>query len=296
MNYSTIGAAIGGAKGAKLVAPLRLTNTGDSEATVSFEDVDETGTTLKTRSAAAPEWADWDMSEITLQPGEYIEICGENQEAGGFLGQFSMTGTIAASGSIMSMVYGEKTNEQNQLIIPYSKAFGGSNDNSGLFYVCTSLVAAPELPATQLADYCYCEMFQGCTSLVNAPEFHATQLAYSCCSDMFNGCTSLVAAPELPATQLANSCYLEMFIGCTSLVAAPELPATQLVDNCYSSMFEGCSSLNFVRVAFADWGDDFTDTWLDGVAAEGTFTCPAGLDTTTRDASHVPADWTVVNA
>ena len=34
-----------------------------------------------------------------------------------------------------------------------------------MFYGCTSLTTAPELPATTLADYCYGSMFQGCSNL-----------------------------------------------------------------------------------------------------------------------------------
>ena len=60
-------------------------------------------------------------------------------------------------------------------------------------------------------------MFWDCTSLENAPELPATALAQSCYVDMFWGCTSLVNAPELPATTLANYCYGSMFRGCTSL-------------------------------------------------------------------------------
>ena len=34
-----------------------------------------------------------------------------------------------------------------------------------MFHGCTGLTAAPELPATTLADYCYSDMFYGCTGL-----------------------------------------------------------------------------------------------------------------------------------
>ena len=62
--------------------------------------------------------------------------------------------------------------------------------------------------------YCYSYMFYNCTSLTQAPELPATTLAYSCYYYMFNGCTSLTKAPELPATTLANTCYGYMFYNC----------------------------------------------------------------------------------
>ena len=233
----------------ELVAPLRLTNAGNDEATVEFFDNYGTGTKLKIRRATDQPWQVWDFSTVTLQEGEFVEICGENSECTNMLGKFELTGTIEASGSIMSMIYGESTNARNQLKLTFN-AFGYYDDNSGdedgMFYGCTGLTAAPELPATTLAAYCY----QG----------------------MFNGCTGLTAAPELPATTLAAYCYQDMFYGCTGIEE--------------------------ITVGFTAWDDDnsATDNWLDSVAAAGTFTCPAGLDTTTRDSSHVPENWTVVNA
>ena len=50
-------------------------------------------------------------------------------------------------------------------------------------------------------------MFTGCSSLTKAPELPATELKEGCYLNMFNECTSLIQAPELPATVLDNSCY-----------------------------------------------------------------------------------------
>ncbi|MBS7363806.1 MAG: T9SS type A sorting domain-containing protein [Paludibacteraceae bacterium] len=146
---------------------------------------------------------------------------------------FTMTGKIAVSGSVMSLIDG--TGET--LVVPADYCF------YSLFSGCTSLTQAPELSATTLADFCYYEMFKGCTSLTQAPELPATTLAGCCYNGMFRGCTSLTQAPELPATTLAVFCYREMFSGCTSLTQAPELPATTLADGCYQYMFSGCTSL-----------------------------------------------------
>ena len=117
-----------------------------------------------------------------------------------------------------------------------------------LFKDCAVLTSTPELPATQLASYCYSDMFYGCTSLTSAPELKATTLAYSCYDGMFMGCTSLTAAPELKATTLENSCYSNMFRNCTSLTSAPELKATTLQDCCYLEMFSGCKKLSTVTM------------------------------------------------
>ena len=148
---------------------------------------------------------------------------------------FVMSGEIAASGNVMSLI----DPDCNATAIP-----GTGFCFYKLFMNCTSLTAAPELPATSLASCCYANMFYGCKSLTAAPALPATNLALSCYSNMFNGCTNLTAAPALPAPTLAESCYINMFYGCTNLTAAPALlPAPTLVKNCYYCMFQGCNSL-----------------------------------------------------
>ena len=114
---------------------------------------------------------------------------------------------------------------------------------SYLFKDCASLTTAPELPATTLADRCYCGMFYKCAGLTTAPELPATTLADYCYSAMFSNCTGLTTAPELPATTLADYCYSNMFAYCTGLTIAPELPATTLAPYCYCAMLYLCDSL-----------------------------------------------------
>ena len=146
---------------------------------------------------------------------------------------FKMEGSIAASGSVMSLVDGNGEGKT----IPHDYCF------YRLFEHCSSLTKAPELLATTLADCCYYSMFNGCTNLAKAPELPATTLAERCYMGMFEGCTNLKQAPQLPANTLAGGCYCGMFSGCTSLRQAPELPAKKLTEGCYYAMFDGCASL-----------------------------------------------------
>ena len=146
----------------------------------------------------------------------------------------------------------------------------GSCYNS-MFSGCTSLTDAPELPATTLADNCYLNMFLGCTGLTSAPELKATTLAGSCYYGMFYGCTSLTAAPELKATTLEKYCYNRMFKGCTSLTAAPKLKATTLANYCYYDMFSGCTKLSTVTMlAPSDQISNWCDNWLDNAGTDPT--------------------------
>ena len=119
----------------------------------------------------------------------------------------------------------------------------------------------------------------------------------SFCYSMFSGCANLTTAPDLPATTLADNCYNGMFSGCTSLTTAPALPATTLAEYCYKGMFSGCEKISSLAVYFTAFNQTLSCTigWLEGVSTTGIFHCPSSLDTTTRDASHVPAGWTISN-
>jgi hypothetical protein len=169
--------------------------------------------------------------------------------------KFVMSGKIAATGNIMSMLnYIDECKTDC-----FANLFNGCSSLTTaptlpatnlaqscyeyMFYGCRSLTTAPTLPATNLTKWCYQYMFSSCRSLTVAPELPATNLAQSCYSSMFYGCSKLTVAPELPATNLAESCYREMFYGCSSLTKAPELPATTLAPHCYRDMFKECSKL-----------------------------------------------------
>jgi len=174
-----------------------------------------------------------DEDQIAFQAGESENLKFNVDYNNNYNFNVSGTGTIAASGNIMSLV----NQSMKSLTIPYNKYF------CFLFRDCTLLTQAPKLPATSLDYQCYWNMFYGCTRLTKAPELPATSLAKNCYVAMFSGCTSLTQAPKLPATSLDSHCYWAMFSGCTSLTQAPELPATTLAGNCYSKMFSGCISL-----------------------------------------------------
>lgn len=73
----------------------------------------------------------------------------------------------------------------------YNKVETGKARFCGLFFLCSVLTSAPELPATKLADFCYDQMFSSCTNLVSAPVLPATTLADFCYYSMFNNCKKL---------------------------------------------------------------------------------------------------------
>ena len=162
---------------------------------------------------------------ITLaNVGNKVYFRGDNitvSESTAVYYKFVMSGKIAASGNIMSLL--DKTCQSTKI----SK------------------------------DCCYYNMFNGCASLTTAPALPATTLTTRCYNSMFNNCTSLTTAPALPATTLEYYCYGNMFRGCTSLTTAPALPATTLTNYCYNSMFYNCTSLQ----VYSSSGTGHTKAW-----------------------------------
>ena len=196
---------------------------------------------------------------------------------------------VRARGNIASLNHGRnEVYKTNYLEIDGTHADCYKN----MFRKCTSLIQAPDLPATKLSRYCYYSMFYDCTSLTKAPELPATTLANYCYYYMFSGCTSLTQAPELPATTLADGCYEHMFQGCTGLTQAPELPATTLAERCYNSMFQYCKKLNYVKCLATDVSaGNCTKDWLSGVATTGDFYATASANWTSG-ANGIPSGWT----
>jgi hypothetical protein len=215
---------------------------------------------LQYRLNKSDEWIRYKLGIVIVleNVGDYVQFQNTNNELSisyyNFV-RFVMTGKIAASGNIMSLLnYSDSCQPycfyemfRDCSVLTKAPELPASNlaDScyAGMFIHCTSLTKAPKLSATTLAENCYSSMFWYCTSLVEAPELSATNLANGCYFSMFYNCTSLVKVPKLPAINLANWCYSDMFNNCISLTKAPKLSATILADNCYSDMFKGCANL-----------------------------------------------------
>ena len=245
---------------------------------------------------------------VTLNSGDMLYMRGvlSDDNTSSDYTQFSMSGSIAASGNINYLWNYQNINEP-------LKVYCGMS----MFKDCSALVKAPELPSTSLAEHCYQYMFQNCTSLLSAPELPATTLAKSCYLSMFQECTSLTSAPELPALTLANHCYWRMFRGCTSLATAPELPATiltmycynqmfmqtaitrapelrapVLADNCYYGMFYQCSQLNYIQCFATDVSaSGCTEKWVQGVATSCTFVKNSTMNKWVIGNNGIPTGW-----
>ncbi len=246
----------------------------DSDAASTFADCFEYSTDGGENWTKVPA----SMEYVTIQYGEKLLLRGKSRYGTGILNEWGYTHPykscyikfsdanvpVACSGDLRTLVDWENYSTVSTAEARFPYLFSKSN----------VLSSAPELPATELASWCYCHMFDmsdmfkvndvflevapvlpamkltykcyesmflDCKSLAVAPELPATELAGNCYYDMLNG-TAITVAPELPATTLAKYCYGKIFRD-TPITSAPELPATVMENSCYSEMFRGCTEL-----------------------------------------------------
>lgn len=113
------------------------------------------------------------------------------------LRRFVITGVVAASGNIMSLLVNDKNAWQSIQM--------GTWCFYQLFYYC-NITSAPELPSMLLNTRCYCAMFLGCSLLKTAPSVLPYTSSYNnMYMNMFKGCVSLIHAPEIMATTITGS-------------------------------------------------------------------------------------------
>jgi hypothetical protein len=163
---------------------------------------------------------------------------GNDIDASGAVGynMFVMTGRIAASGDVTSLLKAEAPSDTI-----------GQSRFAKLFKDCASLTAAPRLPATTLGAYCYNDMFRGCTSLVVAPELPATSLASGCYSGMFYGCTQLTEVTTKQShwgDALSTSAWLYNVAASGEFYCPAELGTNETIGRGTSKCPEGWTVVN----------------------------------------------------
>lgn len=124
------------------------------------------------------------------------------------------------------------------------------------FYDCKNLVKGPAvLPALNAMGGCYISMFNGCSSLLEAPELPATKVGSWSYYAMFYQCTALEKGPsQIIATEsnLANKAFYAMFYNCRELKNAPVMAfgkstRSSSTEACYQ-MFYNCKSIKTVTM------------------------------------------------
>jgi len=144
-----------------------------------------------------------------------------------------------------------------------------------MFRGCSSLATPPVLPATTIADMCYCQMFWGCTSLQSCPALPATTLVQRCYWNMFRDCVNITESPTLYAVTLPWACYEGMFFGCTSL---------QKITLYAETVHENASTYQWLSYSSSQENTPVNNTGK--IIKKRALTLPTGV-------SGIPSTWTV---
>lgn len=163
-----------------------LENVGTEQASFSLSIAEVDATKYYTSVDGGATWNSYQTNTtIYVDPGKKIHIKGTKttQNASEY-NQFTMNGQFAAGGNLSSLLVSENWDMADTLDTrPY--AF------YKLFYLCSSLTKAPDLPYTRLSEGCYYNMFYGCSGLTRAPYLPAEEGKPSCYRQMFRNCTHI---------------------------------------------------------------------------------------------------------
>lgn len=230
-------------------------------------------------------------STITLPANGYVEFNGINNDYWGGTDNVNtnywkilVNVDFDLSGDLFSLV-------SARTITHYAEFMGTFRGN-------TTLINASGLTmsASTVTVWGFGHLFNGCTNLVSAPELPATNLATYCYRGTFMDCSGLTTAQSiLPATTLAENCYYGMYQRCSNLTTAPELPALTIVKQAYLEMFRTCSKLNYIKCLATGIASNGAMLWVENVASSGTFVKNPSMSSWPNGANGIPLNWTVVN-
>lgn len=172
---------------------LYFTNINDGESTVKLVINGVLQASYEYYKSSIIGWQKYNIGDVITLVNKndkvYFRGSRSQQDDDNYI-QFNLTGKLSVGGNINSLLSPDESVYKN--IYDYS-AFEIANSHTfyKLFYNCTALIQAPELPTTTLTEWCYYNMFMDCTSLTQAPELPATNLVLYCYYGMFWDCTKL---------------------------------------------------------------------------------------------------------
>ena len=181
--------------------------------------------------------------DVVRFKGAYTSYASSNANYMGFSGG---TASFDVEGNIMSLVYGDN--------------FIGNTALTGTYNFCsmfkqTNVISAENLilPATVLTPHCYRALLANSPSLVVAPSLPATTLAESCYRYMFQD-ASIVSSPDLLVETLVIDCYEGMFDDCHNLNYIKCMAKDISASACTFGWTQGVATYGtFVKDANTEW-------------------------------------------
>ena len=249
------------AGGAKKIKDYLKFTSNQNGSTVEYYAIVSTNNTLNYDMGYSKDgitFTKWNPNEtITLDAGEYIYVQNKTETLSKSTDnrlRFRMSGSIAASGNVMSL-----------------------------------LNFSEEVPS-----YAFNELFSGCSALTTAPELPSTLISMNAYRNMFSGCTNLKEAPDLPAINLPEYAYYNMFRNCTNLEKGPYIKAKTIttIRVPMTRMFDGCTNLKYIKLDYTD--PIYFDNWVNGVTATGKlYYNYNGSETIGHNSNQIPTNFTV---
>ena len=185
--------------------------------------------------------------------GDVVLFKGENNQYGGPTGS-TLTGTsyynsftnttagFTPEGNMMSLIYGDNFVGNDSLPANTTHNF------AGMFQICSGCTGDAShliLPAATLYAMSYRNMFAG-TNITKGPELPATTLGIYCYCNMFINAKQLETSPDLLAPVLVAGCYTGMFYMEGSMTEAQKklrycrcLATNISAKNCVVNFFNG---------------------------------------------------------
>ena len=258
-------------------------------------------------------WSSFSLSSgqtqtiATLESGDTILMYGDNPTLGSnynYGHYFRGTADYEVSGEISSLVNGSDltdTDLSGKSSYTFAMLFSGD----------THLVSAENLRISSEAipESCFNSAFRGCTSLIKAPELPATILAREAYSSMFEGCTSLSQPPEeLYFTSADISAYNRMFcMNRNSKITTPAMTYSPKLFGNWASrapraqqMFAGNGNLAHVYCYWTNTnglfsGSNCLENWVNYTDDTNVTFTKRSTQTFPSGTSGIPTGWTVVN-
>ena len=163
----------------------------------------------------------------------------------------------------------------------------------------STIVKPKELPKRFTILKSANNMYADCTNLTKVMDL-SNILKIDNGGGMYKNCTSLTEVSDNNNVNEINDCQY-MYSGCTNLKTGMDLskvkvikkPMYSWITNGFCNMYNNCSKLEeIIAPNISVWDTNkFTD-WVKGVAANGTFYKPKGLEIPTGN-NGIPTGWTV---
>ena len=196
------------------------------------------------------------MTVVGTPPSVTLETSADGENWAPFIPGTTKI-TLANVGDIVYFRNGDTVNKQF-----------ASSDGTAYRYFVTSKDVYCTGDVMGLLDYGYDEMprlYQRTfndlfysSRILTPPSLPATELADHCYNEMFRQASKLILAPYLPATEMKSYCYYYMFYKCGAMKKIFNLNhVTKAADSCFKYMLYFCNSFKMSKTRPSGSSDEF---------------------------------------